>query len=98
MSDAGGLLDSRLIANAEVRANGGSVVYRGPARADDPRWPAEAAALHRGLKITDLDDPDRGWVVLVFPDGSVRINGRIAREHWFTGNAPALDDEDGPAA
>ena len=43
----------------------------------------EAAARHRGLRINDLDDPERGWVALVFPDGSVRLNARVARETWF---------------
>lgn len=71
------------VANAEVRANGGEIIYRGPLRVDDPRWPAEAGARHRGLRITDLDDPARGWVVLVFPDGSVRLNARVAGERWF---------------
>jgi len=78
--------DVRFVANAEVRANGGEIVYRGPLRVDDPRWPAEAARLHRGLRISDLDDPDRGWVVLVFPDGSVRLNPRVARERWWGGD------------
>ena len=73
------------VADAEVRANGGEIVYRGPLRVDDPRWPAEAAARHRGLRITDLGDPERGWVVLVFPDGSVRLNARVARVRWFRG-------------
>ena len=77
--------DVLFVADAEVRANGGEIVYRGPLRVDDPHWPAEAAARHRGLKVTDLDDPDRGWVVLVFPDGSVRLNARVARERWFRG-------------
>jgi len=76
-------LDSTAVANAEVRANGGEIIYRGPLRVDDPRWPTEAAARHRGLRINDLDDPDRGWVVLVFPDGSVRLNARVARARWF---------------
>lgn len=77
--------DVLFVADAEVRANGGEVIHRGQLRVDDPRWPAEAAARHRGLKITDLDDPDRGWVILVFPDGSVRLNARVARERWFRG-------------
>jgi len=76
-------LDILAVRDAEVRANGGDIVYRGPLRVDDPRWPAEAAARHRGLRITDLDDPERGWVVLVFPDGSVRLNARLARASWF---------------
>lgn len=81
--------DPRLIADAEVRANGGEIVYRGPLRVDDPRWPAEAERLHRGLRIRDLAEPDpKGWAVLVFPDGSVRISPRLAREFWFTGDAP----------
>lgn len=80
--------DVLFVADAEVRANGGDIVYRGPLRVDDPRWPAEAAARHRGLKITDLDDPGRGWVVLVFPDGSVRLNARVARERWFRQGRP----------
>jgi hypothetical protein len=75
--------DALAVRDAEVRVNGGEIVYRGSLRVDDPRWPAEAAARHRGLKITDLDDPERGWVVLVFPDGSVRLNARVARERWF---------------
>ena len=77
--------DPLAIRDAEVRANGGEIIYRGPLRVDDPRWPAEAAARHRGLRISDLDDPERGWVVLVFPDGSVRLNARVARERWFRG-------------
>jgi hypothetical protein len=76
--------DPRFIADAEVRANGGEIVYRGPLRVDDPRWPAEAARLHRGLRIRDVTDPDaRAWVVLVFPDGSVRLSAGIAQAHWF---------------
>ena len=78
--------DPRFLADAEVRANGGEIVYRGPLRADDPRWPAEAARLHRGLRIRDAADPDpRGWAVLVFPDGSARISPALARALWFTG-------------
>jgi hypothetical protein len=78
--------DARFIADAEVRANGGEIIHRGPLRVDDPRWPAEAARLHRGLRIRDLADPDpKGWVVLVFPDGSVRISPRLGRHFWFTG-------------
>jgi hypothetical protein len=78
--------DPVLIADAEVRANGGEVVYRGPLRVDDPRWPAEAARLHRGLRIRDASDPDqRGWVVLVFPDGSVRLSPSVARARWWRG-------------
>jgi len=80
-----GLPDALAVREAEVRANGGEIIYRGPLRVDDPRWPAEAAARHRGLRISDLDDPDHGWVVLVFPDGSVRLNARVARERWFRG-------------
>ncbi len=81
--------DPRLVADAEVRANGGEIVYRGPLRVDDPHWPAEAARLHRGLRIRDLADPDpKGWVTLVFPDGSVRISPRLARGCWFTGADP----------
>jgi len=75
--------DPLVVRDAEVRANGGEIVYRGPLRVDDPRWPAEAAARHRGLRITDQEDPDRGWVILVFPDGSVRLNAHVARERWF---------------
>ncbi len=76
--------DPRFVADAEVRANGGEIVYRGPLRVDDPLWPAEAARLHRGLRIRNLADPDpRGWVVLVFPDGSVRLSAEIAEERWF---------------
>lgn len=76
--------DPRFVADAEVRANGGEIIYRGPLRVDDARWPAEAARLHRGLRIRDLDDPDpKSWVALVFPDGSVRISARVARETWF---------------
>ena len=67
-----------------MRANGGEIVYRGPLRVDDPRWPAEAARLHRGLRIRDVTDPDpKAWVVLVFPDGSVRLSTGIAEAHWF---------------
>jgi hypothetical protein len=81
--------EPRFVADAEVRANGGEIVYRGPLRADDPHWPAEAARLHRGLRIRDLADPDpMGWVVLVFPDGSARISPRLARDFWFTGTDP----------
>ncbi len=80
------IVDALFVADAEVRANGGEIVYRGPLRVDDPRWPAEAAARHRGLRITDLGDSERGWVVLVFPDGSVRINAAVARERWFRGS------------
>ena len=65
-----GVPDPLVVRDAEVRANGGEIVYRGPLRVDDPRWP-------------DLDDPERGWIVLVFPDGSVRLNARVARERWF---------------
>ncbi len=82
-------MDARHIADAEVRANGGEIVHRGPARVDDPRWPAEAARLGRGLRIRDAADPDpRGWVALVFPDGSVRLSARVAREHWFLDPPP----------
>ena len=76
--------DDLMVHDGEVRANGGEIVYRGPLRIDDPRWPAEAAVRHRGLKVTDLDDPERGWVVLVFPDGSVRLNARVAARRWFS--------------
>jgi hypothetical protein len=77
--------DPRFVADAEVRANGGEIVYRGALRVDDPRWPAEAARLHRGLRIRDLADPDpKRWVALVFPDGSVRLSPGVARERWFT--------------
>lgn len=79
-----GPTDRRFIADGEVRANGGEIVHRGPLRVDDPHWPAEAARLHRGLRIRDAADPDpRGWVALVFPDGSVRLSPLISREHWF---------------
>ena len=81
--------DPRFVADAEVRANGGDVVYRGPLRVDDRRWPSEAARIGRGLRIRDTADPDpKGWVALVFPDGSVRLSPRIARQFWFTGQAP----------
>ena len=76
-------VDVLFVADAEVRANGGEVVYRGPLRADDQRWPAAAAARHRGLRIADLGDPNRAWVILVFPDGSVRLNPRVARGCWW---------------
>jgi len=76
--------DARLVTDAVVRANGGDIVYRGPLRVDDPHWPAEAARLGRGLRINDAADPDpRGWVALVFPDGSVRLSAAVAREAWF---------------
>ena len=76
--------DPRFVADSEVRANGGEVVYRGPLRVNDPHWPAEAARLGRGLRIRDAADPDpRGWVVLVFPDGSVRLNPAVARARWW---------------
>jgi len=76
--------DPRFIADAEVRANGGLILYRGPLRADDPHWPAEAARLHRGLRIRDAADADpRGWIVLVFPDGSVRLSPKISEACWF---------------
>ena len=78
------LPDARFVADAVVRANGGEIVYRGPLRVDDPRWPAQAARLGRGLRISDASDPDpKGWVALVFPDGSVRISAEVAREAWF---------------
>jgi len=78
--------DPRSVADAEVRANGGEIVYRGPLRVDDARWPEEAARLHRGLRIRDTADPDpRGWVALVFPDGSVRLSPRVSRACWFRG-------------
>ena len=77
-------LDARFVPDAVVRANGGEIVYRGPLRVNDPRWPAEAARLGRGLRINDAADPDpRGWVALVFPDGSVRLSAAVAREAWF---------------
>jgi len=76
--------DPRFVADAVVRANGGEVIYRGPLRVDDPRWPAEAAHLGRGLRINDATDPDpKGWVALVFPDGSVRLSAAVARKAWF---------------
>jgi hypothetical protein len=74
----------RLVADAEVRANGGEIIHRGPLRLDDPRWPEEAGRLHRGLRIRDAADPDpRSWVALIFPDGSVRLCSSIARKEWF---------------
>lgn len=80
--------DPRFVADAEVRANGGEVVYRGPLRVDDERWPEESARLHRGLRIRDASDPDpRGWVALVFPDGSVRLSPQVARARWWRGDA-----------
>ena len=86
---APGTGDPRLVADAEVRANGGEIVYRGPLRVDDAHWPAEAARLGRGLRIRDTSDPDpRSWVALVFPDGSVRLSPRIARERWFRSGEP----------
>jgi len=76
--------DPRFLADAEVRANGGEIIFRGPLRVDDPLWPAEAARLHRGLRIRDADDPDpRSWVALVFPDGSVRLSPQISAAYWF---------------
>ncbi len=82
--------DPRFIADAEVRANGGEVIYRGPLRVDDARWLAEAGRLHRGLRIRDASDPDpRGWVVLVFPDGSVRLDPSVARARWWHGGETA---------
>jgi hypothetical protein len=81
--------DPRFIADAEVRANGGEILYRGPLRVDDPHWPAEAARLRRGLRINDAADPDpKGWAALVFPDGSVRLSPRIAHASWFHERAP----------
>jgi hypothetical protein len=78
--------DPRFVVDAEVRANGGEVIFRGALRVDDLRWPAEAARLHRGLRIRDAADPDpKGWVALVFPDGSVRLSPLISREVWFRG-------------
>jgi hypothetical protein len=80
----GGDNDPRFVADAEVRANGGEILHRGPLRVDDPRWPAEAERLHRGIRIRDTADPDpKAWTVLVFPDGSVRISPRLARRFWF---------------
>lgn len=76
--------DPAFVADGEVRANGGEILYRGPLRVDDPRWPAEAARLHRGLRIRDVADPDpKGWVALVFPDGSVRLSPSVARARWW---------------
>jgi hypothetical protein len=76
--------DPRLIAEAEVRANGGEILHRGQLRVDDPRWPELASRLHRGLRIRDLADPDpKSWAALVFPDGSVRLSPAIARQCWF---------------
>lgn len=76
--------DPRSVAEAEVRANGGEIVYRGPLRVDDARWPAEAARLHRGLRIRDVTDPNpRSWVALVFLDGSVRLSPSVARARWW---------------
>jgi hypothetical protein len=84
--------DPRFVAEAEVRANGGAIVYTGALRVDDPRWPAEAARLHRGLRIRDLADADpKSWVALVFPDGSVRLSARVARERWFTDSSGMHD-------
>lgn len=83
-SGDGGTGDPRFVADGEVRANGGEILYRGPLRVDDPHWPAEAARLHRGLRIRDLADPDpKGWAALVFPDGSVRLPPRLASGFWF---------------
>jgi hypothetical protein len=80
--------DPRFIAQAEVRANGGEILHRGPLRVDDARWPALAARLHRGLRIRDLADPDpKSWAALVFPDGSVRLNSVIAHQCWFVAGA-----------
>lgn len=77
--------DPRHVADAEVRANGGEIIHRGPLRVDDPHWPAEAARLGRGLKIRDAANEDpRSWVALVFPDGSVRLETGLARACWFT--------------
>lgn len=76
--------DPRFVADGEVRANGGEIRYRGPLRVDDPRWPEEAARLHRGLRIRDLaDDDPKSWVALVFPDGSVRLSSQVALSCWF---------------
>jgi hypothetical protein len=81
--------DLRFVEDAEVRANGGVMIYRGALRVDDPYWPAEAARLGRGLRINDAADPDpKGWVALVFPDGSVRLSPRIAQGLWFRERAP----------
>lgn len=81
--------DPRFVADAEVRANGGAIVHRGPLRVDDPRWPAEAARLRRGLRIRDAADPDpKGWVALVFPDGSVRLSPSVARARWWREDDP----------
>jgi hypothetical protein len=81
---AGNVQDPRFVVDAEVRANGGEILHRGPIRVDDPHWPAEAARLHRGLKIRDLADLDpKSWVALVFPDGSVRLSPRLAHDCWF---------------
>ncbi len=77
--------DSRMVADGVVRANGGEIVYRGPLRVDDARWPEEAARRRRGLRIGDAADPDpKGWIALVFADGSVRLSPRVARDWWFT--------------
>ena len=77
-------MDPCFVADAEVRANGGEIVYGGALRVDDPRWPAEAARLHRGLRIRDAADPDpKAWVALVFPDGSVRLSPTVARARWW---------------
>jgi hypothetical protein len=82
--------DPLAVADAEVRANGGEIVYRGPLRVDDPHWPEEAARLHRGLRIRDASDPDpKGWVALVFPDGSVRLSPAVARARWWRDSAEA---------
>ncbi len=80
-------VDPRFVADAIVRANGGEILHRGPLRVDDRRWPAEAAQLHRGLRIRDAANPDeRSWVALVFPDGSVRLSPAISAACWFTGD------------
>lgn len=82
--DEGARGDPRFVADGEVRANGGEILYRGPLRLDDPHWPAEAARLHRGLRIRDCGDPDpKGWAALVFPDGSVRLPAHLAAAFWF---------------
>lgn len=92
MADRIGALqpDPRFVADAEVRANGGEILYRGPLRVDDSLWAEEAARLHRGLRIRDAEDPDpRSWVALVFPDGSVRLSPAVARSRWWRQDAEA---------
>ncbi len=37
MAPGDGQPDPRFVADGEVRANGGEIIYRGPLRVDDPR-------------------------------------------------------------